>query len=161
EGPTAAGIPAAAARLLAVRKPAGAAEALLAYLPFADDQAVADEVARSLWIIAFPDGKADPPILRALNDPIPARRAAAAEALCRKHHPEHWAAVRELFRDPKPAVRLRAAIALAGQQDAESIPVLIDLVAELPGASRRQAEVVLEELAGEWAPQLSLRGEDA
>src|SRR5262249_11594712 len=42
EGPTAAGIPAAAARLLAVRKPAGAAEALLAYLPFADDQAVAD-----------------------------------------------------------------------------------------------------------------------
>src|SRR5262245_10721148 len=40
EGSTAAAIPAAAARVLAARKPAGTAQALLAYLPFADDEAV-------------------------------------------------------------------------------------------------------------------------
>src|SRR5437867_342560 len=41
-------VPAAAARLLADRKPAGAAAALLAYLPFADNEAAAEEARGAL-----------------------------------------------------------------------------------------------------------------
>src|SRR5690348_6400753 len=44
QGPTAAAIPLASARLTAQRSPAGAVEVLLAYLPFADNEAVVGEV---------------------------------------------------------------------------------------------------------------------
>jgi HEAT repeat protein len=160
EGPAGAALPMAAARLVAMRKPAGAAAVLLGYLPFADDQAVAEQVGLALAAVAYPEGKPDTALLQALEDPVPLRRAAAGEALCRKDRPEQWPAVRKLLRDPKPGVRLRAALALAGQQDAESIPVLIGLIAELPPAQRNQAEEVLQQLAGEWAPNLSLPGDD-
>jgi HEAT repeat protein len=160
EGPGGAAVAAAAARLLAVRKPAGAAEVLLAYLPFADDQTVAEAVTHALTAVAFPDGKVAPAVLHALADPVPVRRAAAVDALCRPDHPEQMAAVRKLLQDPKPAVRLHAALALARQQDATAFPVLIDLLAELSPAQRQDAEDVLEQLAGEWSPKLTLSGED-
>ena len=41
-------LPAAALRLLAMRKPAGAVEALLAYLPHAEDESLTTEVQKSL-----------------------------------------------------------------------------------------------------------------
>jgi HEAT repeat protein len=160
EGASGAAIPAAAARVLASRKPAGAAEALLAYLPFADDQAVADTVSQAIAALAFAEGKPDPALVSALQDPVPVRRAVAGEALCRKDQPEQWPAVRKLLTDPKPTVRLRAALALANQQDVASIPVLIDLLAELTPEQRRQAEEVLQNLAGEWAPIVNLAGDD-
>jgi HEAT repeat protein len=160
EGNTGAAIAAAAARLLAARKPAGAAEALLAYLPFADDRLVTEAVCAALAAVAYPDGRPDPALLSALRDPVPLRRAVAGEALCRRDQPEQLSAVRELLKDPKASVRLRAALALANQQDVASIPVLIDLLAELTPEQRRQAEEVLQNLAGEWAPNVSLAAED-
>src|SRR5205085_7161234 len=114
-------------------------EVLLAYLPFADDENVAGAVREALATLAYADGKAHPALLRALHDPLPVRRAVAAEALCQRGHPELWPAVRRLWRDPKLAVRARAALALAAQLDADSIPVLIDLLAEMPPAQRRAA----------------------
>jgi HEAT repeat protein len=160
EGPGGAALAAAIARLVAARKPAGAAEVLLAYLPFADDQTVTEEIGAALSAVAFPDGKADPAVLRALSDGVPIRRAVAAEALCRKDHPELWPLVRKLLGDPKPAVRLRAALALTQQQDVDSIPTLIELLADLPLDARRQVEDALQHLAGEWAPTLTLASED-
>jgi HEAT repeat protein len=160
EGPPGAAVAAAAARLLTVRAPAGAAEALVTYLPFADDATVADEVTRALKALAFPDGKPDPALLRALKDPVALRRAAACDALCRADHPGEVPEVRKLLQDPKPSVRLRAAVALARQRDPEAVPVLIDLLAELPGAARRPAEEALQDLAGEWAPGVTNLGED-
>src|SRR5690242_17474505 len=53
---------------------------------------------------------------------------------------------------PSPLVRLRAALERAEAHDAEAIPILIDLLAELPRAERRPAEEYLSRLAGEWAP---------
>src|SRR5262245_52785833 len=47
----------AAARLLAQAKPAGATEVLLAYLPLAEDDLVAEEVTRALGAVAVRDGK--------------------------------------------------------------------------------------------------------
>jgi HEAT repeat protein len=155
EGSTAAALPAAAARLLALRKPPGTAEVLLDYLPFADDTSVAEHVIGALAALAYTDGRPDPALLRALGDAVAVRRAAAGEALCRADRPEQRPAVRKLLHDPSAGVRLRAAMALARQQDAEAIPVLIDLLGELPAAQRRPAEEVLQELAGEWAPGLA------
>jgi HEAT repeat protein len=160
EGTPGAAIPAAAARVLAKRKPAGAAEALLSYLPFADDASVTEAVSQSIAALAYADGKPNAALVKALEDPVPVRRAVACEALCRKDQPQQWPAIRKLLSDPKPSVRLRAALALANQQDATSIPVLIDLLAELSAEQRKQAEDVLQSLAGEWAPNVNLATDD-
>jgi HEAT repeat protein len=160
DGPDSAAVASAAARLVAVRKAAGAAEVLLAYLPLADDANVVEQVGQALASLAFSQGKADPALVNALKDPVPLRRAVAGEALCRKDQPEQWPAVRQLLKDPKPAVRLRVALALARHQDVASIPVLIDLIGELPPAPRKQAEAVLQQLAGEWTPTVDIQGDD-
>jgi HEAT repeat protein len=160
EGNGGAALVSAAARALAALAPACSAEALLAYLPYADDPTVNESVTSSLESLAFPGGKPHPALLRALDDPVPLRRAAALECLCRADRPDLFPAVRKLLADPKPAVRSRAALALARQQDVESFPVLIDLLAVLAPGEGRPIEEVLRELAGEWAPGLP-RGDDA
>ena len=71
---------AAAIRLLALRKPSGATEALLDYLPTAEGD-VAKDVRAVLFVLAQKDGKPDPVLVRALDDKDPARRQAAAAAL--------------------------------------------------------------------------------
>jgi HEAT repeat protein len=160
DGPGASAIPAAAVRLLAVRKPPDAAAALLEYLPFTEDPLIAEQVAAALGTVAFTGDKPEPVLVRALSDPVPVRRAVAAEALCCTRHPELWPQIRALLRDPKPTVRLRAALALVNQRDATSIPAVIDLLADLPAAQRQQAEDALQHLAGEWAPNPGLPGDD-
>jgi HEAT repeat protein len=161
EGPEALGLPAAGARLLAQRKAEGAADALLGYLPFADDASITEQVGTSLAALAFRDGKPDPALLAALKHKLPACRAAAAEALCRSDRPELWPEVRKLLKDPSPGVRLRAGLALTRQEDPDSIPVLIALLAELPAAERTRAEEALRELAGDWAPAVGQMKDDA
>src|SRR5262245_43462898 len=76
-------IQAATARLVARTKPAGAAEVLLGFLPFAPDLAVADEICKALGSVAAPGGKVEPVMLEALHDKLPIKRGAAAEALVR------------------------------------------------------------------------------
>jgi hypothetical protein len=79
EPPT--GVPAAAVRLLAMRRPPGAAEVLLAYLPHATDAGLANEVVGALAAVAFRDGQPDPALDRARTDSNPLRRAAALKVL--------------------------------------------------------------------------------
>jgi HEAT repeat protein len=160
EGPSSTMLPAAAARVLGHRKPEGAAAALLAYLPFADNREVLQAVTAALAAVAVPNGKPDAALLRALDDPMAVRRAAAGIALCRAAPPDQVPAVRKLLKDPTPGVRLRTALALAQANDAEAIPVLIDLLADLPIDRRKQVEAFLQNLAGEWAPALNFAGED-
>jgi hypothetical protein len=69
--------------LVAVRKPAGASEVLLAYLPFAPTERLADEATAALAAVAVRDGKPDKVVVEALADKDPIRRAAAAAALGR------------------------------------------------------------------------------
>ena len=83
EGPKAQRLPVEAAQLLGARKPVGAAEALLGYLPFADNDAVFEEFVAALTAVGFRDGKADGALLAALKGPQAFVRAAAARALCK------------------------------------------------------------------------------
>ncbi len=72
---------AAAVRLLAAKKPAGATEALLAFLPLADDEADEGDIRAALRALALREGKPDPTLVLALEDKDPHRQSAAAEAL--------------------------------------------------------------------------------
>ncbi len=161
QGPAAASLPAAAASLLAVRKPQGATEALLAYLPLADDAETAAEVTSALAALAAASREPDPALVRALADPAGVRRIAACVALCRAGSPGRWPGVRALLTDRTPAVRLRAALALTEAHDGAAVPVLIDLLADLSPGPRAEAEQRLQELAGEGAPVVKAGGEDA
>src|SRR5262249_12920997 len=135
-------------------KPDGAASVLLEYLPYAESPDVARDVSDAIANVAFAKGSADPAVMRGLTDPLPMRRAAACAALCKAGQPEQFLAVRKLLQDPSPTVRLKAALSLAEANDATAIPVLIDLLAELPAEPRRQVEDYLQGLAGEWAPAM-------
>jgi HEAT repeat protein len=138
-------------RLIALRRPPGTAEALLAYLPAAEDENILAELQQALDAVAVQGGKVDPAVVCALDDPSGARRAAAAETLCQVGG-EHLAAVRRLLADPEPAVRLKAALALAGARQKEAVPVLIDLVGQLPAAQGAAAEDYLLRLAQDRPP---------
>ena len=64
----------AAARLLATRKEDGITDALLNYLPLADDESVGDEIRNTLAALAVRDGKPD----AALKRPWRARTRSSA-----------------------------------------------------------------------------------
>jgi HEAT repeat protein len=149
-------LPVAAARLLALRKPAGAIESLLLYLPFADDDWVEEEVLTTLNTLSVQQGAVDPALLRALHDPHPARRAAAALVLGHWGNAEEQAAARQLLGDPDAKVRLRAAQGLLAAQDTTAVPVLVALLAEAPPPLTTQVEELLCRLAGDQAPRVSV-----
>jgi hypothetical protein len=71
-------------RLIAQRRPEDSVKVLLAYLPSAPDEEVAQEVRTALIAVAFHDGKPDPALIEARQDKDPARRAAASAILDRE-----------------------------------------------------------------------------
>ncbi|MCI0461960.1 MAG: PQQ-binding-like beta-propeller repeat protein [Gemmataceae bacterium] len=156
-------IPAAAARLLLDRKPAGTLETLLAYLPFAGNEAVADEVRGGLARLALRDGKPEKALVAALKDKHPVRRAAAAEAFCQARVEGPMAVVEKmLLKDPEPSVRLRVAMAMAREGNRRAVQELIDLLVPLPQAQAWQAEDILFRLAeGKDPPSVSLGSDEA
>jgi HEAT repeat protein len=148
------------ARLMGYRKPAAASTVLLAYLPFADEETVFEEVRGALAAVAVRDGKADPELVKALNDKLPVRRGVAAEALALGGALDLRPAVRKLLKDPDSDVKLRVALALATSRDRDAVPVLIDLMGVLPFEKGMQAETFLRDVAGEQGPNVYL-GADA
>ena len=160
EGQAGAQLVAAAARLVGAHKPEGAAQALIDFYPYADDEAVAHDVEAALARVALAKGKPDPTLVQALKDESPARRSAAAVALCQAGGIAVHDRVRPLLKDPKPTVRFQVALALANAHDAEVVPTLIDVLGDLPSAQRKQAEEWLSDLAGEWAIKVP-QGNDA
>lgn len=138
-------------RMLAARKPAGAAEVLIAYLPYAEDQSTFEEVETALVAVAIVNGKPDGALLKALKDKEAIRRGAAATVLCQAGGPANYKHVRPLLKDPSVTVKLRASLGLVAALDAEAVPVLIGLLGELPQDQNQQAEEYLINLAGEWA----------
>lgn len=151
----------AAVRLLAARKPAGTAEALLAYLPHAENDSVMEELKSALAGVAYDQGKAAPALIKALGDEHPLRRAGAIVALCSNGIAEPRATLRKLLQDPMPSVRLRASLALAQAFDAKAVSTLITLLADLPDAQAREVEGFLQDLASEQAPKETIGSDDA
>jgi hypothetical protein len=148
-------LPMAAARLIARRMPPGAAEALLGFLPIADDEVVEDDVLHALLAVSRP--AAEEKLWReALADHRLVVRAAAAHVVGARGTAEQRAAVRSLLRDKEPQVRCRAAEGLLAARDREAVPALIGLLEEAPTAVALQAEGLLYSLAGEQAPGVSV-----
>jgi hypothetical protein len=147
---------AAAARLLRARRPPGACAALVAYLPFAEDEAAADEAVATLVVLGVSDGRVDAAVAGALHDKAPARRAAAALLLGRSGSAGQKDEVRRLLHDPDPGLRLRAAQGLLAGRDKGAVPALLDLLGDGPLEVARQAEDLLDRAAGDRAPRVSL-----
>jgi hypothetical protein len=154
-------IPPVTLRLVAFRKPVGAAEALLSLVPFVEDESTQDELQDSLNALAYPEGKADPVLVAALKDKMPQLRGAAAEALCQPGAVDQQAVVRKLLQDPEATVRLKVALALAYVRDRAAIPHLITLLGELPQEQSTPAEEYLTQLAGERAPVVAAGNDPA
>jgi HEAT repeat protein len=140
-----------AARLLALHRPEGAVEALLAFLPSAEDEDI-DEIRTALSALATRDGKAHAALVKALADSAPERRVGAAVALARGGPKEERDAVRKLLKDDDPAVRLPVAEALIPGGDKDAVVTVIDLLLKLPPEQVWQAETVLCSLAEDKAP---------
>lgn len=147
-------VPGGSARLAALRRPDGAAEAMIGFLPYADDDdGMIAEIKAALTTLALdPNGKPDPALVKALGESVGARRAAAAEALAKGGGLTVRPAVKKLLADMDPDVRQATAVALTVAGEKDAVPVLIDLLGELPGARTWPAQDVLHQLAGEKAP---------
>jgi hypothetical protein len=150
---------AAAVRVASPRNPKGIVESLLAYLPFADDESVVDEMRAALTKLAVTEGKADPAVLTALKDRSAIRRAIAAEALARSVYRDHKDAIKKTLSDADPMVRFRVAKALALVQERDAIPVLIDSIPDLSLNAAWQAEDFLLRLAAKDAPDAPMSKE--
>jgi hypothetical protein len=147
---------AAAARVLGLRKPHGTVETLLAFLPGPYDESVGEEIQNTLTTVARSHKQVHASLIRALESTEPVRRTAAAVTLCRLDIGAYWPAVRKLLQDPEGTVRLSVARELAGAGDRQAVPVLIDLLVQLPVEEAEQAEELLYLLAGSHAPSMPL-----
>jgi HEAT repeat protein len=152
-------LPVAVIRLLPRRPAVDAIPVLLGYLPFAEDESVEEEALNTLCLLSVRPGNVDPLLTAALNDPLPARRGAAAYVLGKVGTRANCAGLAHLLRDPVARVRFRAAQGLLAGGDALAVPELISLVAEAPPAWGWQVDELLVRLAGDRAPPALPTGE--
>ena len=124
------------------------------YLPFAEDDSVQEEMKRALTDMAYHDGKPNPVILKALEDESPVRRAMAVDVLSQNISAAPRAALHKLLNDPMPTVRLRRALVLIQDRDANVVDTLISLLGDLPVAQGRYAEEYLSSLAADQSPKV-------
>jgi HEAT repeat protein len=153
-----ASLAAAAARLLGRRQPKGASETLLAFLPGPYGESVREDIQTTLIAIVRVDGEAHADLLRSLVSTTPARREVAALVLNRVDANVYGRDVRKLLADREPSVRLSVACELACNGERRAVPVLIDLLAQLPLEQAERAEELLYGLAGPTAPAAALGG---
>jgi hypothetical protein len=146
----------AAARLLAVRRPEGAVDVILNYLPDADDEQLEEDLIAALEKVGARDGKVDPRLSAALRDKVPLRRAAAAQVVGRFGTVPQRADARSRLTDRDPRVRWGAAQGLIAGQDKDAVPTVIGLLVEAPQALAWRAEELLCRIAGEQSPAVSL-----
>jgi cyclophilin family peptidyl-prolyl cis-trans isomerase len=144
----------AAARLLAVRRPAAAAQTLLKFAPFADDRDTLEGVRDALAGVAVRDGKPEPVLTGALVNKQPLLRGLAGEALVRAGQADALPAVRELLDDADRLVRLRVGLAFVEKNDKSVIPRLIELLADLPRDQSQVIEDLLVRIALEKSPDI-------
>jgi hypothetical protein len=149
-------LPIAAARLLALRKPPGATEVLLGYVPFADDESVEEAVLLALLDVAVVQGKGNPALVTALVDGDPARRGAAGFVLGQVPDPQQRHPVITLLSDPVVKVRFQAAEALFAGGEKAAVPALIALLTEGTPELAWQSEEMLCRMAGESGPGVFL-----
>lgn len=134
-----------AARVLGERKPKGAAETLLAYLPSAKDQMVEESIFAALAKVSISEGTPNPAVVQALEDKEPMRRAAAGLALVTIK--EQRAKVAKLLDDPDLRVRYYAASVLVPLGDKHAVEALMPILTDGPMTTARMAEDMLFRMA--------------
>lgn len=87
--------------------------------------------------------RAAPPLVKLLDDPLPANRAAAAAALGKLEHRESMPALRRLLKAPENTVRVAAAGALYQMGDTTGAPVLDELASSEHSTIRRSAALLM------------------
>ena len=145
-----------AAKQLAKLKPADAVPTLLAFLPAADNETVADQLRTTLVALAIRDGKPEPTLVAALTDTNTVRRSAAATALIEGGRtPETLVKVKAMIAAEKDIeAKFTAASSLfTSAKDRDAIPILIDSIPLVARGRVWQVEDLLLQLAGESAPK--------
>jgi HEAT repeat protein len=150
----------AAAHVASHRRPEGASEAMLACLPWVEDEAVEEALFDALLKTAQKENAADAALTAAATDREPARRAAAAFVLGQAW-PRHAKQSRQLLTDPSTKVRFHAAASLLQSGDREAMPTLLALLTDGPVALAWRAEDVLGRLAGDLDPPVPPAGAEA
>lgn len=147
-------LPAAAVRLMAVRRPPTATADLLAYLGHTNDAEVHEAVLDTLAQLSAKAEQPDASLTTALKDTVVMRRAAAGYVLGRSKDARVRASVQPLLTDRVAAVRWRAVQGFVAAHDRAAIPILIDLTLEADSTISWQVEDLLGRLAGEEVPDL-------
>jgi hypothetical protein len=145
----------AGARVLAARKPAGATEALLAYVPMVDEESTEEVVLHALAAVGLRDGKINPALTAALRDKDPSRRAAAAfiHGQGGSAQPELRKALHPLLTDSDARVRFHAAMPLVRSGDKTAVGPLLTVLTEGPESMAAQVEGLLYQIAGDQPPK--------
>ena len=142
----------AAIRMLRSRAPAGAAAALVAWLPDAEDEAAEEEAVYGLAAVGVRRGAVDGAVAAATDDPRPARRAAAGLVLGRSGDAAGRAAARALLADSDPRVRFRAAERLLAGRDPAALPALAAALTDGPDELAARPEELLRCLGNGRGP---------
>lgn len=152
----------AAATLLAHQKADGMVSTLFAYLPCVpDDEVVADGLKSALVMLTKATGKADPLLIKAIEDKDPARRALAVQVIG-EALPSERPLIHKLLADPDAKVRYLAGSSLAKGGDEDALPALLKLLVEGPLEYAFQVEDMLCQLLDpEEKPPATLAGNDA
>jgi hypothetical protein len=150
-------VAAAAARAVAKLKPPGAAAVLIAFLPLADSEALADTIREALTALAVVDGKAEPALVSALSDKSPVRRAAAYLALTEGGPPAEHIRVKDAYprlreavlKETDPETKFGGLWSLAlVTREKEYVPALIEMIPKLGRGRIWQLEELLLLMAG-------------
>jgi len=140
----------AVARLIRVRRPDGACDVLLAFLPFIDseDEALEEEALAALLVVGGRPGRVEPSIQKALEGTAVAQRAGAALVVGRWGNAEQRQQVQKLLAERDARLRLRASQGLAAARDRAAVPALMALLTEAPLPLAAQAEDLLDRVGG-------------
>ena len=125
---------------------------LLAYIPFVDDESVEEEILTCLTLLSLREPNIEPELLKALDDPSPLRRAAAAYVLGHVGAKDHVAKIKPLLDDANPVVRLRAAQGLLSARDKSALPSLVNLLLNVPPVYLPRVEDTLFRLSEDKGP---------
>jgi len=139
-------------RLIGMRKPEGAAKAILEYLPFAPNERIVEEAVAALGQTALEKGKTVPALAEALTDKFPTRRAAAVEILAKVDFESRRPQLVKMLADADPTVRYKAGTALALKHEKAAIPALIALLGKAPASQSARIESMLQKLAAYKGP---------
>jgi outer membrane protein assembly factor BamB len=142
-------------KVMAKKKPAGAAKSLLNYLPYAEDEYLQDAMMGALVSLTVTEGKADDSIRGAAESKSTRVRNAAAYVLARAGAEDRRLAIK-LLDDKDSIVAFQAASGLVRAGVKEAVPSLMRLLTDGTSLVAFQSEDLLYRLGGEKPPNVSL-----